>query len=354
MKLFKKITAILLCVLMVVSVTACGEDTSWVVKTDKTTTTAGTYMYYLLGAYSAAYNLVENPEKNILSQTVEGISAEEWIKNTAMDSVKFATVVFEKFEEMGLELSEENAQYAKQYADYYWSSAGQIYLNHGVNYDTFCNCVAADIMVSQLFETIYGKGGEKEISAEDMKKGLAENFVKVKEIGISLAGITGEMRSDKLQETLKAKAEDYKKRIEAGEKIEDLIKEHYNVEVDLAVEESGKTAEELLGNNPGEVDTDFVIVSKNSTNYSANELTEIFKLEIGKVVVLVEKEYVRVIQKYDITEDDTYLEQYDYDIRVTLKADEFTEEIEALAKDLVVEVNEAALKKYKPSKIKLS
>lgn len=354
MKLFKKITAILLCVLMVMSVASCGEDTSWVIKTDKTTTTSGMYLYYLLGAYSNAYNFVEDPEKDIISQTIDGVKAEEWIKNTAMDSAKFATVILERFDEKKLALSEENEQYAKQYADYYWGVAGQVYLNHGVTYDTFLKCIKIDLMVSQLFETVYGKGGEKEISAEDMKKGLAENFVKVKEIGISLAGITGEMRSDKVQENLKQKAEDYKKRIEAGEKIEDLIKEHYKLEVDLAVEESGKTAEELMGGSTADdVDTDFVVISKNATNYSENEINEVFKLENGKVVVLVEKEYVRVIQKYDILEDETLLEQYDYDIRVSLKAEEFTEEIEAAAKDLVVEVNEAALKKYKPSKIRL-
>ena len=62
---------------------------------------------------------------------------------------------------------------------------------------------------------------------------------------------------------------------------------------------------------------------------------------------------MRVIQKYDILEDEALLEQYDYDIRVSLKAEEFTGEIEAAAKDLVVEINEAALNKYKPSKIRL-
>ena len=352
MKLFKKTIAIVLCVLMMVSVTACGEDTSWVLKTEKTDITAGHYLYYLINAYSNATYMVEDPNKSILSQTIDGVKAATWIENTALESAKFAITVKEMFEKEGIELSAENQEYVNQLANYYWAYFGQtLFLPNGVSYDTVLKATTYDVMKNQLFEHLYGEGGEREISAEDVKKGLVENYAKIKEIGISLAGMSGEMRSDKVQETLKAKAEDYKKRIEAGEKIEDLIKEHYDVEIGLAVEETGKTAEELTS---GEIDTDAVIINKDSTNYTDNEKTEILKLANGEVKVLVEKEYIRVVQKMDILEDDTYLKEYDMSVRINLKGDEFIEELQELAKDFEVEINEAGLKKYKPSKVKLS
>lgn len=355
MKAFKKIIAMLLCVVIAMSATACGGDTSWVLKTEKTEITAGQYMYYLMNAYSNATYMVEDAEKNVLSQTIDGVKAATWIENAALDSAKFATVVKEMFEAEGLELTSDNEAYVNQMANYYWAYFGEtVYAPNGVAYNTLVKVMSYDTMASQLFEHFYGEGGSREISADDVKKGLVENYAKIKEIGISLAGMSGEMRSDKVQETLKAKAEDYKKRIEAGEKIEDLIKEHYNVEVDLAVEETGKTAEEVTGGTTADdIDTSAVVVSNDSTNYSDNEKKEILKLATGEVAVLVEKEYIRVVQKYDILEDDTYLKDYDMDVRITLKGDEFTEELKNLAKELKVEINEAGLKKYKPSKVKL-
>lgn len=354
MKAFKKIIAMLLCVVMALSVTACGGDTSWILKTEKTEITAGHYMYYLVGAYNNATYMVEDTEKNVLSQTIDGVKAATWIENTALDSAKYATVVKEMFEAEGLELSAESQEYVTQMANYYWAYFGQtMYVPNGVAYDTLVKALTYDTMTSQLFEHLYGEGGSREISADDVKKGLTENYAKIKEIGISLAGMSGEMRSEKVQETLKTKAEDYKKRIEAGEKIEDLMKEQYNIEVDLAVEETGKTAEEITGGTTAdEIDTEAVVVSNDNTNYSDNEKKEILKLANGEVAVLVEKEYIRVVQKMDILEDDTYLKEYDMSVRITLKGEEFTEEIQNLAKELKVEINEAGLKKYKPSKVK--
>ena len=352
MKLFKKTIAIILCVLMVMSVASCGGDTSWVAKTDKTTINSGLYMYYLLMSYSNAYYMVEDTSKNILTQTIDGVKGDVWIEQYAQDSVRFSIAVMEMFEEKGLELSDESKDYIKQYADYYWAYSSSIYTENGISYDTLSTVISIDVMTSQLFEHIYGKGGEKEITTEAMKEALVENYAKINEVGISLAAVTGDMRSEELQATLKEKANEYKTRIEAGEKIEDLIKEHYNYEMGIAAEEYGTTLDDLLSDVSGEVDTSFIVVSADSTNYSDNEKTEIFKLETGDVTVVVEKEYIRVIQRFDILEDDTYLEAYDYDIRVTLKGEEFTNELAEIGTALELEVNESALKKYKPSKIK--
>ena len=355
MKAFKRILAILLCVVMALSVTACGGDTSWIMKTEKTEITAGHYMYYLVGAYSNATYMVEDTEKSVLSQTIDGVKAATWIENTAIDAAKFAIVVKEMFEAEGLELSADNQEYVTQMVNYYWAYFGStVYEPNGVAYNTLLKAMSYDTMTSQLFEYLYGEGGSREISADDVKKGLTENYGKIKEIGISLAGMSGEMRSEEVQADLKAKAEDYKKRIEAGEKIEDLMKEHYNVEVELAVEETGSTAEEVTGGTTADdIDTEAVVVSSDNTNYSENEIKEILELENGEVAVLVEEEYIRVVQKMDILEDDTYLKEYDMSIRITLKGEEFTEEIQNLANELEIEINEAGLKKYKPSKVKV-
>ena len=356
MKLFKKIIAIVLCVLMTVSVTACGGDTSWIMKTENTEITAGHYMFYLINAYGSASYLVEDAEKSILSQKIDGMKAADWIQETALETAKFAMVIKEMFEKEGLELSAENQEYVNQLANYYWAYYGStIYYPNGVSYETLVKTMGYEVMLSELFAHLYGEGGSREISQEDVKKGLAENYAKIKEIGISLVGMSGEMRSEEVQADLKTKAEDYKKRIEAGEKIEDLIKEHYNVELELAVEETGSTAEEITGGTTvDDIDTEAVVVSSNNTNYSTNEIEKILKLENGEVEVLVEEEYIRVVQKMDILEDDTYLKEYDMSVRTILKSDEFTEEIQKLASELDVEINEAGLKKYKPSKVKLS
>lgn len=351
MKLFKKAIAIILCLLMVFSFSACG-DTSWVFKTDKTTIGSGLYMYYLLTWYNNAYSVVEDTSKDVLKQTVEGVNASDWIKTYAEDEARFAIVVMEMFEEEGLTLSDELTSQIKTSVDQTWAYYGSLFTANGINYDTFYKVTTVTAMTDLLFEHLYGKGGAKEISEEAMKEALDENYTKVKEVVISLAAATGDMRSEELQATLKAKAEDYKTRIEAGESIDEIIKEHYKLEMELAAEEYGMTYEELTSSITAEADTDFVIVTEGNTNFSEKEITEVSKLEVGDVIVTVEDEYVRVMQKYDILEDNTYLEAYDYNIRVSLKAEEFIDDLEAKGQALELQVNDAALKKYKPSKIK--
>ena len=352
MKLLKKAIAIILCILMVASVASCGVDKEWVYKTDKTTISSGMYMYYLLTWYNNAYSVVEDTSKDLLKQPVEGVNAAEWIKKYAEDEVRFSIVVMEMFEEEGLSLSEELASEIKKSVDNSWASYGGLFTANGVSYDTFYKATTVTAMTDMLFEHLYGKGGAKEISEEAMKETLVENYSKVKEVVISLAAATGDMRSDELQATLKAKADDYKARIEAGENIDDIIKEHYELEMQLAAEEYGVTYEELTSSITGEVDTNFVIVTEGNTNFSEKEITEVSKLEVGNVIITVEDEYMRVMKKYDILEDNTYLEAYDYDIRITLKAEEFIKDLEARGQALNLQVNDAALGKYKPSKIK--
>ena len=58
MKIVSKILAVVLCLCLALSFASCGEDTTWVIKNDQNTVSAGQYLYYLMNAYASLGRII--------------------------------------------------------------------------------------------------------------------------------------------------------------------------------------------------------------------------------------------------------------------------------------------------------
>lgn len=411
MKIVSKILAVVLCLCLALSFASCGEDTTWVIKNDQNTVSAGQYLYYLMNAYASASGKVSDSSKDVLSQQVEEKDASEWIKESAMESARMYLEIEKMFAEEGLTLDDADTAYIDQYVVYMWAYYSEIYEKNGISDKTLREVMVNSTKSGKLFDHLYGEGGAREIPVEDVKKSINENYAKTKSIVLSLNNLDGKLRDEATIAKIKALAEKYKTQLnDEGADIDRLLVDYDRFEKALeekekAAQESSDTSSDTASNvgtneeandtaaptsstageetsskasdvteNPTndssaaasseETSSDSTssettedkkpeIISKSSTKYTDAEKEAVFALENGKAAVVVEKEYIRVVLRMDIFEDDTYLKEYDSTARAQIKGDEFTEELKAKAAELTVEVNEKAVKRYKPSKIKL-
>ena len=411
MKSVSKILAVVLCLCLALSFASCGEDTTWVIKNDQNTVSAGQYLYYLMNAYASASGKVSDSSKDVLSQQVEEKDASEWIKESAMESARMYLEIEKMFAEEGLTLDDADTAYVDQYVVYMWAYYSEIYEKNGISDKTLREVMLNSTKSGKLFDHLYGEGGAREIPVEDVKKYINENYAKTKSIMLSLNNLDGKLRDEATIAEIKALAEKYQTQLnDEGADIDRLLVDYDRFEKALeekekAAQESSDTSSDTASNvgtneeandtaaptsstageetsseasdvteNPTDgsseaasseetssdstssemtEDENLEIISKSSTKYTDAEKEAVFALENGKAAVVVEKEYIRVVLRMDIFEDDTYLKEYDSTARAQIKGDEFTEELKAKAAELTVEVNEKAVKRYKPSKIKL-
>ena len=79
MNLLKKCTAMLLTGAITLSCAACsGEDTAWIMRNGELEMPAGAYINSLIESYYEASSLVEDSEKDVLKQQIDGKDADEW------------------------------------------------------------------------------------------------------------------------------------------------------------------------------------------------------------------------------------------------------------------------------------
>lgn len=174
MKIIKKLTAVLLVLAMCLSFAGCyNEDLTWSAKCGDETAAIGVYLYYLYVAYDNAAALVDS-DTEVLKATIDGVSAEEWIRDRANEYMQSYFWVNEKTDEMGLSLTDAESsicmQSTQQMIQYYMSDTVKL----GISEDSLNKAYTEyNVKFKKIFNVFYGEGGEFEID----KQVLHDKFV---------------------------------------------------------------------------------------------------------------------------------------------------------------------------------
>ncbi len=183
--MLKKIAAFALtAVLAVAMFTGCGKNYESVVTIDGVSITAGEYLYAQFQAYTAAQQKVEDG-KNLLKETIDEMSAEEWIHQQTIKNLRMHVWAEKKYDEMGLTLSQQSSDYANQNAEMYWSILGEQYIDNGIGLETYKKFSINNIKSNEIFATLYGENGEKAPSNDEYNKYISENFARVNGFAVS-------------------------------------------------------------------------------------------------------------------------------------------------------------------------
>lgn len=363
MNLIKKIAAVLLAVMMVMSFAACHPKNEVAVTVDGVEFTSAYYMCALIFADSEARSKVDEKlaeEKKDDEETTTSTEAVDyykqkidkkkfvdWVEDRAIETLKQIAAYKIKCKDADVKLEDDVKTSAEQYASYYWSSYGYAALlePNGVSQATYTDYMVDSYYSSAYFEHVYGEGGEKEIAADEVNKSLLENFLVANMLDVDTSSME---ETDKT--STKAKLDGYVTALTDGTKtFEDIYHDYYGTDPKEAHPETEEETEE--GEAP--LDSHASILGTEDTAYASDHFETAKAMATGEIK-LIEKEdkngYVLLV-KQDISADPYYAKNLDLSVRNLIKGDEFEEDINAYAKDLKTDINDYAVKQFKVKKI---
>ncbi len=352
MKTIKKIAALLLVAVMVLTVAGCHKKDEIAVVIDGEEFTSAYYMCALINANMEAKNLVyesltdkekESGEVDYYSKKVEDKKFVTWVEDKAIETLKEIAAYKLLCKENKIELDEEKVKTTESNASYYWSSYGySMYFEpNGVAEKTYVKYTTDSLFAERYFEFLYAKDGKNAISDEDVKTKIYENF----EIADILDATYEENATDDAKKALKTRLENYAKDLQAGKKTFEQVYNEYNK---VTEEDKQETTEK-----DGPKDKYAQILGAEDTNYNSSHYATVKAMKIGEAKV-VENEGgtgLYIFFKQDIKADPFYLTNLDMDARHLIADKDFEKIIEDYAKKLKPEINDYAVKQFKVKKI---
>ncbi len=349
MKIFKKLCAILLVGILALSVVGCHEKDEIAVTVDGVKFTSAYYMCALINAKSEAqskvYENLSDKEKqeeiDYFSKKIDKKSFSDWTKDRAIQILKEIATYKNLCKDAGVELDDNTRTQTENMASYYWQNGySQYFEPNGVSLATYTAFTIDGSYSNAYFEHLYGKGGKKEIPAEDVKAKIYDTYIIANLLNADFTEETADQK-----QAIKAKFEEYVKNLNAKKTTFADIYKEYN-----SIPESEETEETTV---PKPKDEYATIIDKENSQY-AEYFEEINKMTIGEAKVITkgtDDGYLLVI-KQDIKADDYYLEDLDLTARHFIKNDEYQKDIQKSVDKAKADINKYAINQFKVKKIK--
>ncbi len=159
--IWKRVVAVALSLALCLSFAGCyDENKTWAARQGDDQLPIGGYIYYLYSAYMEAANKV-GTDTSVLDSEIEGQDATQWIKDLAMKYLKAYYYVGDKFEEYGLEITEEDQQQVESTTNNVWSYYQSTMEPMGISRASFEQAYSLfGIKQQKLMAAMYGEGGE--------------------------------------------------------------------------------------------------------------------------------------------------------------------------------------------------
>ncbi len=332
MKKITRILAVILVAVMVFSFTACSN---WVVKGGGETVPKGIYALRMISAFYMAEVELDLEEalttKELLKKEIDGVSAEEWIKDFTLEAVKKYIAVEKEFKRLELKLSDNSIAYAKSMAASQWKTYQFTYAKNGISLETLENANINSRKESVLFWELYGEGGEQEVTDSQIEDFFEENYFTINEILLPKKDEDGKVYDEAKLQELRDKAQDYLERA-ATEDFDQLVAESMDEHI-----HEGETYEKMI--------------SKEKSGYEESTINKLTAAKVGDVFMDEDDEYILVIKKCETEDVDEIIEKNHDSLVTEMKTDEFGDYLLGVADEMDIKVNEKNF--VAPSKMKL-
>ena len=184
----KKITAALTAALIcTASLTACS-DTSYAMTAGDSKINAGIYIYNELTEMSYQMTMMyyqNGITKDYFDQKVDGKAFDEYLSDYALTATKEYAAIVDKFNELGLTLSDEDLKSINDSISSTWDSQGEFYEYEGISKESVKLALKGSKMRDELFDYYYAEGGEEAVSDDEMVKYLDDNYLRYKSISFA-------------------------------------------------------------------------------------------------------------------------------------------------------------------------
>lgn len=288
----------------------------------------------------------------------------ESIINTAKSQYLTFVVVTEKFEELGLSLTEQQqAEIEKQYTEEWEKTYGEkgmkkILKTLGLKQEEFLNLLAVEYKSDALLEYYYGEKGISPITEQDKKDYFNENYYRFKYILFTTvdendkALPADEIASKRnLAETLCNDAKN-------GVSFEELVAKHSEDYVKITDDMSAEDKESAEKSNDDAVTVGLIcdkegIFNQTLYNYydicvNQSIIKRLDSMNIGDVSVVEIDNSIWVVKKYDLNENSAYFEDRKDSIYQKMYGDDFSNKYTLWLAELDYTFNEEVIEKLDP------
>lgn len=373
----KKISALLLVLVMVFAIGGCSKKPGYSYKTENTTYAEGVYIYSLFSAYNEAYSILQSnlgdkfdstatilDITSTFDETGEKMLCEDWVKNQADLITRNLAALDETVAELGVTLDKTQVESARElakedwylgpYYEYYVASGYEttsyedMLSPYGVSFDSFfTSTYLASVKQSAIFDHLYLKDGEEAVSDEELNKYFTDNYTSYAYFIVNLYETTIDAEtsqqvylpySEELIDGVEAELKGYVKQVNSGTAYEKVVGKYmkaHNISTDPTV----KNIEILESSALGE-----------------DVLKALETLKEGKAT------YLRVgdgntsvmyfVTKFDINDEaEEYLKAdgNKHTIIQNLKGEDFQNFLNDITENVEVEANEKVIAKYNPA-----
>lgn len=216
----KKWAAIVLCLALTFSLTGCiGNLYENVGTINGTEISSGLYQMAQYSAFSEAKQKVEDPDKDVLKQKIDGKSSSAWIQNRTEELLREYVAVRTLAREKDIVLDatgEENLGQISQY----WSYLEESYAKNGISAVSFERYNTTQELRRQVFDATFAEGGALYIPDEELRAQYQENFVHIRAISIPLNALDETLD---VQAEVKEKAKEILDNLNSGKTLEQVV-----------------------------------------------------------------------------------------------------------------------------------
>ncbi len=354
MNMLKRIFALMISLCMVFCLSGCHKKGEIAVKIGDVEFTSGYYACALVFADTEARAMVEDDlsedgdlpsEIKYWNYEVEDTDYTEWVEKTALGTLKELAAIKTLCAEAEVELDSETAALAESNAEYLWDTYGYYLLmeENGVAKDTFITYMKDSYLADEYFEYLYGEGGEKEISADELNEQLVNNYVLANVIEVSFSSLDDDEKTEKATQFAA-----YEASLSDGSRTFEEIYLEYN---ELSAEDH--THEEAEEGELEPQDPHATVLGNEDTDYASDHYETAKAMEVGevKLVTLEDDEGLVLIVKKDIAADPYYVDEFDSVLRQDIVGDDFTDDLAEYGESLSCDVNTSSTKQFKVKKI---
>lgn len=361
MNVLKKVLSLLLVGVMIFSFSACHPKDEIALTIGDVKFTSALYMYALITADGEARTKVDEDlaakntsssntsstasEVNYNKQSIDGKNYSDWVKSRAIEICSEFAAFETLCKENNLILSSKKVEEINSYANYYWTYYGYstLYGSNGVGFETFKKGFSYSYLSTLYFEHLYGEGGKKAVSKDEVTKTMSENFV----IANLLEASTGDnLKADEVT-ALKDKFNGYVDRLKKGASFEEIYNEYYEVKDD------DKTSSDKEEEEPKPKDSFATLIGSSKTDYANDVFDTVKEMAVGEIKLIDDDKTktIKIVIKGDVMADEYWINNLNTPTLSILKMEEYQADIAKYAKTLKVDINSYAVNRFKVKKI---
>lgn len=376
----------ILCGAIAAGACACSTSQTYPVTVDGEKFRAGLYILEQQAAVSEAVGKLtaEQPDLDTsaenfdyFAQTVEGQKFGDWVNARALENCREYIAVNRLFDQYGLEVTADELKninanvnqlwtQENSYAQYFYGVdiVGKYYEKYGIGEQSYKELQIEGLKRDKLFEHLYGEGGEKAATEDEIKASLQNDYLALNYFPFELKDADAKPYADRIAagESYEAVYRDYAQALadkEAAESAAAAAEEAASAEdtdAEDAAAESTENTDNTAATTVEEAEKDSLIqiIKKSSGSPSESFIDQASAMNAGDVkVITVEAEAdtrTYVVQRLDILAYPDKTESTVTTIRSELKQDEYNDMLKQTGAGYSL-TTDSSINLYKPEKL---